>query len=222
MADALQTARHQLTRTRRGRNDWAPNANRHTHGAGAPWQRTTTPPSFGNLTDDPELRLQHRHRRDQPPGRRHPAHSAGRPVARWRDQLLQGQRLARPRRAPGRLPRQRRPGDGHPADFANAAGKPPRATSARSPNWRPMRSGPPSSGLRPRSSGPTSAATPTATRPGAAGPNAAATSTTPPRSERPSPSDRPSAPSANPGALLVTSQLSAGRHRTGPPRRRQL
>jgi single-stranded DNA-binding protein len=40
----------------------------------------------------------------------------------------------------------------------------PRATSGRSPNWKPTRSAPPSSGPRPRSSAPASAATATATR----------------------------------------------------------
>jgi single-strand DNA-binding protein len=35
----------------------------------------------------------------------------------------------------------------------------PKARSGRSPRWRPMRSAPPSSGPRPRSSGPASAAT---------------------------------------------------------------
>jgi single-stranded DNA-binding protein len=50
----------------------------------------------------------------------------------------------------------------------------PRATSARSPNWRPTRSAPASSGPRPRPSGPASAATANATTAG----SGAATSTT--------------------------------------------
>jgi hypothetical protein len=51
---------------------------------------------IGNLVEDPEVRFtQQRHRRHQPPRRRHPARPAGRPVARRRHQLLQGQRVAR-------------------------------------------------------------------------------------------------------------------------------
>jgi hypothetical protein len=75
----------------------------------------------GNLVDDPELRytntgiavtnlrvaVTQRIQQDgEWPGRR---------VARRRHQLLQGQRQAGPGRAPGRLPRQGGPGDGHRA-----------------------------------------------------------------------------------------------------------
>jgi hypothetical protein len=45
MADAIQAARTQPTRTRRGRNASAPNANHQQYEGAAPWQPTTTPPS---------------------------------------------------------------------------------------------------------------------------------------------------------------------------------
>jgi hypothetical protein len=104
------------------------------------------------LVEDPEDRFtKHRHRRHQPAGRGHPADPAGRPVARRRHQLLQGQRVARPGREPGRVPHQGRPGHGHrpaaPAQLGDpeitaqvspakdrpegaAAPLPPRATAA--------------------------------------------------------------------------------------------
>jgi single-strand DNA-binding protein len=82
----------------------------------------------GNLVEDPEVRFtQQQHRRHQPAGRRHPARPAGRPVARRRHQLLQGECVARAGRAPGRLPGQGRPGDGHrppaPAQLGDPEGE---------------------------------------------------------------------------------------------------
>jgi single-strand DNA-binding protein len=66
----------------------------------------------------------------------------------------------------------------------------PRGGSARSPSWRPTRSGPASSGPLPRSSAQASVATATAARAGSGRPNAAATSTIH------LPFSRPSAPDA--------------------------
>ena len=54
----------------------------------------------------------------------------------------------------------------------------PRATSGRSPSWRPRRSAPPSSGPRPRSNAAPSATMATAPTAGNGRPNAAGTSTT--------------------------------------------
>jgi len=84
----------------------------------------------------------------------------------------------------------------------------PRATSARSPRSRLMRSGPPSSGPRPRSSGPASAATTSAPAAGNGPPSAAATSTTRRRLEQPF--DAVSAPGCGRGhRLSPTSRLAA-------------
>jgi single-strand DNA-binding protein len=60
--------------------------------------------------------------------------------------------------------------------------EPPRGTSGRSPNWRPRRSAPPSSGPPPRSNGPASAATANGTRVGSGRPSAATSTTNRPSS----------------------------------------
>src|SRR5215216_4833228 len=110
-----------------GRSGSAPNANDEyeqgaLHGSGQPHHHRRQP---GRGPRGPLH--QQRHRRDQPAGGRHPAGPAGRPVARRRDQLLQGQRLARPGREPGRVPGQGGPSHGHraapPAQLGDPRGR---------------------------------------------------------------------------------------------------
>jgi hypothetical protein len=125
-------------------------------------------------------------------------------MARRRHLLPPGQCVARAGRAPGRLPLQgRSKGDRMmvTGGCASAAGRPPRATSGRSPRSRPTRSGPPSSGLPLRSSAPASAATATATPVGSAPPSAAPTSTTHRRFEHRTILSAPSAPAG--GAAVM-------------------
>jgi single-stranded DNA-binding protein len=84
----------------------------------------------------------------------------------------------------------------------------PRATSGRSPRSRPTRSAPPSSGPRPRWSGPAIGATTTALRGGSGRPRAAASSPTRRRFEQPF--DAVSAPGFGRGRDVVTDRLAAG------------
>ena len=131
----------------------------------------------GNLVDDPELRFTNTGiavanlrvavtQRIQQDGEWRDGDTSYLRVNVWRgqaehlaDSLAKGDRVM----VTGRLPQH--------------SWETPKATSGRSPNSRPMRSGPRSSGPRPRSSAPTSAATATVPKAGSGRPNAAATST---------------------------------------------
>jgi single-strand DNA-binding protein len=87
----------------------------------------------------------------------------------------------------------------------------PEGEKRRSPNWKPMRSAPVSSGPRPRSNAAPSAATANALRVGNGRPNAAATSTTHRRFEQPL--GRPQCPGFGRGYDFV----QADQHTGAPP-----
>ena len=83
----------------RPRSGWAPNANPPGTASSkehSRWLQTTRPPSPATSSRPLNSASPTPAPRSQPPGRRHPTHPAGRRVARRRDLLLQGQRLARP------------------------------------------------------------------------------------------------------------------------------
>jgi hypothetical protein len=113
-------------------------------------------------------------------------------VTRWRHPVPEGQRVARAGRAPGRLPGQGRPGDGHRPTAAAQLGDPRgrQAVGDRAGGRRGR--GLAEVGPRPRSSGPASAAMATVTRAGSGRPNAAATSAIGRHSEQRSTQSAPS------------------------------